>query len=81
MDLLSSVLTSPAPIDESGQNADAVEVEPTRPSYRTLVSFAWQVSDGMDYLASRAIVHRDVAARNVLLTGKLIAKVRQHTCA
>ncbi|KAH7722111.1 Protein F09A5.2 [Aphelenchoides avenae] len=42
---------------------------------KDLVSFAWQISDGMNYLASRNYIHRDVAARNVLVTRKMVAKV------
>ncbi|ETN71102.1 protein tyrosine kinase [Necator americanus] len=42
---------------------------------KDLVSIAWQVSDGMTYLSSKNFIHRDVAARNVLLTKQLVAKV------
>ncbi|KAI6177725.1 Protein kinase domain-containing protein [Aphelenchoides bicaudatus] len=34
---------------------------------KTLVSFAWQVSSGLEYLNSLNLIHRDVAARNILL--------------
>ena len=37
--------------------------------------FAYQISNGMEYLGSKHILHRDLACRNVLLTEKLIAKI------
>lgn len=40
-----------------------------------LVSMAYQIADGMAYLASKSIVHRDLAARNVLVMDNKIAKV------
>ncbi|PAV69205.1 hypothetical protein WR25_01548 [Diploscapter pachys] len=42
---------------------------------REITSFAWQVCDGMSYVASKDIVHRDLAARNVLLTKSHKAKI------
>uniref|UniRef100_A0A914V4B8 Protein kinase domain-containing protein n=1 Tax=Plectus sambesii TaxID=2011161 RepID=A0A914V4B8_9BILA len=42
---------------------------------KDLLSFAWQISDGMEYLSSHDYIHRDVAARNILLTKKLAAKI------
>ena len=40
-----------------------------------LVSFAFQISRGMEFVTSRGIIHRDVAARNVLLDNYGIAKL------
>ncbi|CAJ0576924.1 unnamed protein product, partial [Mesorhabditis spiculigera] len=40
-----------------------------------LVPLAWQISDALAYLSSRNMIHRDVAARNVLLTKEKMAKL------
>ncbi|KAH7705476.1 TK/KIN6 protein kinase [Aphelenchoides avenae] len=42
---------------------------------KQLLSFAWQISDGLAYLVSKRLVHRDIAARNVLLTADFTAKI------
>ncbi|KAH7699129.1 Protein T13C2.6 a [Aphelenchoides avenae] len=36
-----------------------------------LLSFSWQIADGMAYLALRNLIHRDIAARNILLTDEI----------
>lgn len=41
----------------------------------TLVCWAYQISRGMEYLASRRVVHGDLAARNILLTDNNIVKI------
>ncbi|CAJ0932892.1 unnamed protein product, partial [Mesorhabditis belari] len=40
-----------------------------------LIPLAWQVCDALTYLSSRNMIHRDVAARNVLLTNEKMAKL------
>ncbi|XP_076131375.1 macrophage colony-stimulating factor 1 receptor 1 isoform X1 [Alosa pseudoharengus] len=40
-----------------------------------LLRFSFDVAQGMDFLASRNCIHRDVAARNVLLTDSCVAKI------
>lgn len=40
-----------------------------------LVSWAFQVARGMDYLASRKVLHGDLAARNILLCDDNVVKI------
>ncbi|CAL1613296.1 unnamed protein product [Knipowitschia caucasica] len=40
-----------------------------------LLRFSLQVAQGLEFLASKNCIHRDVAARNVLLTGRKEAKI------
>ncbi|CAJ0587295.1 unnamed protein product, partial [Mesorhabditis spiculigera] len=40
-----------------------------------LADVAWDVCDALAYLSEKQIIHRDIAARNVLLTGDKVAKL------
>lgn len=40
-----------------------------------LVCWSWQVAQGMDYLASRRVLHGDLAARNLLLADDNVVKI------
>ncbi|XP_058852063.1 macrophage colony-stimulating factor 1 receptor 1 isoform X3 [Acipenser ruthenus] len=40
-----------------------------------LLRFSYQVAQGLDFLAEKNCIHRDVAARNVLLTEGRVAKI------
>ncbi|XP_056140403.1 macrophage colony-stimulating factor 1 receptor 2 [Lampris incognitus] len=40
-----------------------------------LIHFSYQVAQGMDFLSSQNCIHRDVAARNILLTEHRVAKI------
>ncbi|CAB4007377.1 partial [Paramuricea clavata] len=42
---------------------------------KNLIYFAWQITKGMTFLTSRKIIHRDLAARKILLGGKYVAKI------
>ncbi|KAK6757699.1 hypothetical protein RB195_015485 [Necator americanus] len=42
---------------------------------KQLLMFAVQISYGLEYLSSKGFVHRDVAARNVLVNGKNACKI------
>ncbi|XP_038044978.1 vascular endothelial growth factor receptor 1-like [Patiria miniata] len=44
-------------------------------SVEDLVCFCFQVARGMEFLASRKCIHRDMAARNVLLGGNNVVKI------
>ncbi|KAM8899310.1 macrophage colony-stimulating factor 1 receptor 2 [Spinachia spinachia] len=44
-------------------------------SVRDLMRFSHQVAQGLDFLSTRNCIHRDIAARNVLLTDRRVAKI------
>ncbi|EFO21975.2 TK/KIN6 protein kinase [Loa loa] len=51
------------------------ENEHSKLRIKDLVSFAWQISDGLEYLSGIGCVHRDVAARNILVNAANICKI------
>ncbi|XP_065897353.1 uncharacterized protein [Dysidea avara] len=40
-----------------------------------MVTFAYQIADGMEYLSSLGIIHRDLACRNVLVGNNKVLKI------
>ena len=46
---------------------------------KLLLKFCRQVAEGLSYLAGKSFVHRDIAARNILLDQELNCKVRMES--
>lgn len=42
---------------------------------RDLMKFIYHVAKGMEYISSKCIVHRDLASRNILVSGQKICKI------
>ncbi|XP_040828591.1 macrophage colony-stimulating factor 1 receptor isoform X2 [Ochotona curzoniae] len=67
------------PISTSSNDSfseQGMDKEDGRPlELRDLLHFSSQVAQGMAFLASKNCIHRDVAARNVLLTSGHVAKI------
>ena len=61
-----------------GQNRmlpDDIEFEPPMLSFRELVFMARQIAAGMQYLAEKKYVHRDLATRNCLVDDQMVVKI------
>ncbi|XP_004686622.1 PREDICTED: macrophage colony-stimulating factor 1 receptor [Condylura cristata] len=68
------------PVSTSSSNDSFSEQDPDKEEgalleLQDLLHFSSQVAQGMAFLASKNCIHRDVAARNVLLTSGHVAKI------
>ncbi|KAM4810630.1 fibroblast growth factor receptor 3 isoform 3-T3 [Rhinophrynus dorsalis] len=54
---------------------DTCKIPAEQLTFKDLVSCAYQVARGMEYLASQKCIHRDMAARNVLVTEDNVMKI------
>uniref|UniRef100_A0A8C1F0Q3 receptor protein-tyrosine kinase n=1 Tax=Cyprinus carpio carpio TaxID=630221 RepID=A0A8C1F0Q3_CYPCA len=60
----------------AGSSLDCEKAEDSWPlDMDDLLRFSYQVAQGLDFLAAKNCIHRDVAARNVLLTNSRVAKI------
>ena len=55
--------------------SDCEETECYQVTAQDLLSFCWQIANGMSYLCDMKLVHRDLAARNVLVTSGKVLKI------
>ncbi|CAJ0932635.1 unnamed protein product, partial [Mesorhabditis belari] len=74
---LHSIVKKMAKIEKRDGKMDDVEIEKAKNALKVddFVSVAWQVADALCYLVDKQIIHRDIAARNVLLNLNKVAKL------
>lgn len=53
----------------------ATKTSPQKVSFKDMVVFCRHIASGMRHLSSKGIVHRDIAARNVLVSRERVCKV------
>lgn len=54
---------------------DCLKTSKTNVTSKELVRFAYHISLGMEYVASKGIIHRDLASRNILVSKDKICKI------
>ncbi|XP_078362125.1 uncharacterized protein LOC144646412 isoform X5 [Oculina patagonica] len=59
--------------EEQDQELDEDEDDSLTP--KDMMSFSWQIAQGMQYLSGKKIIHRDLAARNVLVCDNKLVKI------
>ncbi|XP_065174301.1 uncharacterized protein Ret [Atheta coriaria] len=68
--MVDEAMLAPATPNDNYDEPKTCKVTP-----KDILSFAWQIANGMTYLSEIKLVHRDLAARNVLLSKEKVCKI------